>query len=97
MICNYYIFIHLTCILPVFKVDEAKQRKRERERARYATRTQEQRNEYNKKRREQYHMKKTNTTLVDGMVGDTANKFKPTNVPYLSLYYLYLFCIITIL
>jgi hypothetical protein len=97
MICIYCVFIQLTCILPIFKVDDAKQRKRERERARYATRTEQQRNEYNKKHREQYRMKKAKTTLVHGAIGDTANKFKRSNVPYPSVYYLYLFFIITIL
>jgi hypothetical protein len=37
--------------------------------------------QYNRKHREQYCMKKAKITLVDGAIGDTANKFKPSNVP----------------
>ena len=64
------------------QADDAKQRKRERERARYA----KHRNEINRERRENYQIKKQETT--GGSRADTTIKFNPINVHYpLALIY----------
>jgi hypothetical protein len=65
------------------KVEEARQRKSEREKARWATMTQEERDEKNKKKRRQaYQLRKAKTTFAGGSRGDTMVKLQPS-------YYLY--------
>jgi len=51
------------------QVDERVQRKRDREKARHALMTQTERDEKNKKVREKYHQKKTETEISTGSIG----------------------------